>query len=98
MGSWTPRGRRRGLPGGGGGGGRDGGKRGGKRTNICEEEEARRKGEGKGRGRELEEWLELYLSPGGGCTSLREAESEMRVVMLAEAMANIDEGWFGALG
>ena len=96
MGSRTPRGRRRGLL-GGGGGGVEGGKGGGRRRNICEEEEeeGRRMGEGKGRGRELEEWLELYLSPGG--SRLREVDSEKRVLMLAEAMANIDQGWFGGL-
>ena len=65
---------------------------------MCEEEEGeegRRMGEEKGRGRELEEWLELYLSP-GGCR-LSEVDSENRVLMLAEAMANIDQGWFGGL-
>ena len=67
---------------------------GGRRGNICEEEE-RRKREEKARGRELEEWLELYLSP-SGCR-LREVDSEKRVLMLAEAMSNIDQGWFRGL-
>ena len=76
-------------------GGKPGG--GGRRRNNCEEEdeEGRKKGDGKARGGELEEWLELYLSPGG--SRLRECDSETRVVMLAEAMANIDQAWFGGL-
>ena len=78
----------------------EGGKPGGvgRRRNNSEEEdeEGRRRKEGEhARGGELEEWLELYLSPGG--SRLREGDSEERVVMLAEAMANIDQAWFGGL-
>ena len=77
-------------------GGKVGG--GGRRRNNCEEEdeEGRRRQEGEdARGGELEEWLELYLSPGG--SRLRDCDSETRVVMIAEAMANIDQAWFGGL-
>ena len=73
-------------------GGKVGG--GGRRRNNCEEGRRRKEGED-ARGGELEEWLELYLSPGS--SRLRECDSETRVVMLAEAMANIDHAWFGGL-
>ena len=96
MGSGTPRGRRRrGIF---GGGDLEGGKGGGRKRHNCREEgegEGRRQIQGKDRGGELEEWLELYLTQGG--SRLRDANSERRVAMLAEAMANIDQTWFGGL-
>ena len=76
------------------------GRKGGRWKNTCEEEveeEGRKKKEGKERGRELEEWLELYLRRAGDCRRLREVDNETRVLMLAEAMANIDQDWFGGL-
>ena len=89
MGSCTPKGRRRGILNGGRG-----------RSTCDEEEEEEEKGKKKGKsenGRrgELEEWLELYLRP--GTSRLREVDSETRVLMITEAMANIDKEWFGGL-
>ena len=89
MGSCTPKGRRRGILNGGRG-----------RSTCDEEEEKEEKGKKKGKsenGRrgELEEWLELYLRP--GTSRLREVDSETRVLRITEAMAKIDQQWFGGL-